>query len=527
MTTISYPTMASSRPFDRGYAGRVLGWGMVGVFAVHLVVILAAGQHGITASRLCTAALVGVAALCAFRRAWMLPWPHRPTWLWGGCGVLLWAVAHAVESFVGHSAAGSVLTVDASDFIYICAIFPLLMAFATTRETQSLRAVFLLNCAQIGLALVLAWFMLYRMSMSPGLAATIMGRIYGSACALLAIMSLLRSLCWITLEERQTLRWISVFLWTYLPVELGMDYLTQYRGLKAGTMLDLAWSIPFGLAGWGALNLPLGWEADNGRRHMGRIRLLVECACPLLLNAGIFVLAAVVMRQHIVLGLVALASLLIIQGLQSALVQTNYLSGRLLLLDRELELRTANVALERLALRDPLTGIANRRCFDAEFESAWRSASRRREPLALLLVDVDYFKGVNDRHGHTYGDECLRALAQAMDLQARRPDDMVARLGGEEFLFLLPDTDESGAVAMAVHLQSAVQELDLANDASPFERRLTVSVGLAVWFPESGMGKADLMEAADKALYQAKNQGRNRICSLLLQGAEAAGRIER
>jgi diguanylate cyclase (GGDEF)-like protein len=500
---------------------------MVAVFAMHLVVIVAAGQHGIAASRLCTAALVAVAGLCAFRRAWLLPWPERPTWLWGGSGILLWAVAHAVETFVGHSAAGSVLTVDASDFIYVCAIFPLLMAFAATRETQSLRAVFLLNCAQIGLALVLAWFMLYRMSMSPALSETVMGRIYGAACALLAVMSLLRSLCWITPEERQTLRWISVFLWTYLPIELGMDYLTQYRGLRAGTMLDLAWSVPFGLAGWSALNLPLGWEAADGRRHMGRVRLLVECACPLLLNAGIFVLAAAVMRQHIVLGLVAVASLLLIQGLQAALVQTNYLSGRLLLLDRELELRTANAALERLALRDALTGIANRRCFDAQFEAAWRSAARRREPLALLLVDVDYFKGVNDRHGHTYGDECLRSLAQVMDLQARRPGDLVARLGGEEFVFLLPDTDEGGAVALAVHLQAAIQDLAIVNEASPFDLRLTVSVGLAVWFPASGMGKAALMEAADKALYQAKNRGRNLISSILLREAEPAGLPDR
>jgi diguanylate cyclase (GGDEF)-like protein len=493
------------------------------IFAAHALLIAISGQSALTASRLLTAALVAVTAICIFWRAALLPARERPTWMWAGTGVLLWAAAHALEAFIGHSQSGSVLTIDASDFIYLCAIFPLLMAFATTRETQSLRAVFLLNCAQIGLALLLGWFMLYRMALSPDLAATIMGRIYGLACILIAVMSLLRIFSWSTQEERQAVRWISVFLWTYMPVELGMNYLTQYRGLKAGTLLDLAWSVPFGIAGWKALTLPLALTAPESRAQTPRGRLLVECACPLLLNAGIFALAAAVMRQHVVLGLVTLAALLLIQGLQAAMVQMNYLAGRNLLLDREQQLRSANLALEKLALRDPLTGIANRRRFDAVFDAASRRAQRRRHPLALLLVDIDYFKGINDTFGHGYGDECLVKVAHALAQQARRPDDLVARLGGEEFVLLLPDTTEDGAVALADRLREAVFRLGIVNHVSPFQRRLTVSVGVAVWFPTSDVAPASLTVAADRALYQAKDEGRNRTCAILLNKPEPAG----
>jgi diguanylate cyclase (GGDEF)-like protein len=503
------------RPLDRIPSGRILGWSMAFIFAFHFLLLLAAGQHAIAASRLATAALVIVASSCGFWRARILPWSERPPWLWASSGMVLWAVAHALEAFVGHSPSGSVLTVDASDFVYVSAFFPLLIAFSTTRETQSLRAVFALNCAQVALALVLSWVLLYRMALAPDLASTIMGRIYGASCVLLAVMSVLRIFCWASVEERQAFRTVNIVVWTYLPVELGMDYLSQHHGLRSGTLLDLVWSVPFGLAGWYALTLPLGIE-DAVPPQRSRARLLAECLCPLLMNAGIFALAAAVIPQHMLLGLAALFSLLLVQGFQAALVQMNYLTGRALLLDRELELRAANAALQQLTLLDPLTGIANRRRFDAEFDAAWRHILRRRTPLVLILVDVDYFKGINDQHGHTYGDRCLIEIARVLETQARRPDDLVARIGGEEYVLLLPDTDLSGAAVVAERLHDAIRQLAIVNHASPFDRLLTVSIGLAVAQPSPALEPTAVFNAADKALYAAKDQGRNRTCTVLL-----------
>ncbi len=499
------------RPFDRTKLGKQLAWAMGLVIGIHAIWVLVPQASSAGISRLLTAALAALASVSTLERARMLPWRDRPTWFWAGAGMALWALAHTLETLVRHSNATNTLSGNTSDLVYVSAFLPLLLAFVTTSETQSLRTVFVLNCAQIGLALGLAYVLLYLAPMPPGVAAIAMGKIYGAACALLAVMSLIRGLFWTTQEERLSMRWIGVFLWTYLPVELGMDYLTQYRGLKAGTLLDLLWSVPFALAGWKALTLPVEQTSAKAGTQSSK-RVLVESLCPLLLNAGVFALAAATMQQHTILGLSAIFGVLLIQGLQAAVVQMNQVAGRKLLLDREQELRAANAALEQLTLLDPLTEIANRRRFDSDLETAWRRAVRKQHELALLMVDVDFFKGVNDLHGHTYGDECLKALASMMKQQARRPDDLVARIGGEEFVVLLPDTDEVGANAISARLHEAILQMGIVNLASPFDRKLTLSIGYVVCTPRPGSLAPLLVEAADKALYAAKQQGRNRTC---------------
>src|SRR5205814_2386875 len=153
-----------------------------------------------------------------------------------------------------------------------------------------------------------------------------LGRIYGAACLLLALMAALRVFTWATREEQKSVRWICFVLWTYLPIEIGMDYATARWNLHAGTMLDLLWSVPFFLGGWQALHLPFEPAGTDSRPTPTRWRLLVEALCPMLITAGIFVLAASVTRQHTVLGLSAIFLLLAIQGIQAAVVQLNYLS---------------------------------------------------------------------------------------------------------------------------------------------------------------------------------------------------------
>jgi diguanylate cyclase (GGDEF)-like protein len=293
-----------------------------------------------------------------------------------------------------------------------------------------------------------------------------------------------------------------------------MDYATAHWNLRAGTPMDLTWSIPFLLGGWKALYLPI---AEPSRREVtGGKQLLAEALSPMLITAGIFVLAAAIIRQHLVLGLAALLLLLAIQAFQSALVQMNYLAGRNLLLEREQDLRLANAALEQLSLEDPLTRIPNRRHFNAALENAWRRALRKQQKIALLSIDVDFFKGVNDCHGHTYGDGCLVAIAEVLRMQAHRPEDAVARIGGEEFVVLLPDTDVHGAELVAIRLHEAIRELGVVNEASPFGKRLTVSIGICAAEPQAGMGMMPLVDGADRALYQAKDMGRNRTCSRTL-----------
>ena len=487
---------------------------MGGVVCLHALVLLFLPGNIVSLSRILTAAVPLMAGLACIWRSVRLPARERPVWIWSGVGMLLWALAHIIETVFGQPSAASVLTVDAADFIYLAGTFPLLIALSTTRETESLRAVFALNLAQIVLAAVLSYALLYRMSLSPATASTIMGRIYGAACILLAVMAVLRSLTWASEEEKRSVRCLGMVLWTYLPVEIVMDYASARWNLQAGTLLDLAWSGPFLIGGWQALQMPLTQEGRPAAGQPSRARLLVEALCPMLISAAIFSLAASITRQHPVLGLSAIFVLLAIQAVQAAVVQLNYLAGRELLLEREHELEESNAAFRQMSLEDPLTQIANRRHFESAMKLSWRRAARKSQPLTLLMMDIDFFKGVNDRHGHSYGDECLVSIARILKEHARRPDDIVARLGGEEFVMLLPDTEMAGGEAVAAHIQHALHALGIASEASPFDRKLTISIGVgAVTQPAYGVDPTVLLDCADQALYDAKHGGRNRTCT--------------
>ncbi len=183
----------------------------------------------------------------------------------------------------------------------------------------------------------------------------------------------------------------------------------------------------------------------------------------------------------------------------------------LLVLTRKLD--EANRELTRLSSADGLTGIANRRRFDETLLKEWRRCARDGRPLTLLLMDVDFFKPFNDNYGHQVGDECLKAVARTLAETLHRPSDMVARYGGEEFAAILPDTDQTGARAVAEALREAVQGLAITHRFSAVSRVVTLSVGLACEYPARGddNGFVRLLKSADAALYEAKKNGRNRV----------------
>lgn len=187
-----------------------------------------------------------------------------------------------------------------------------------------------------------------------------------------------------------------------------------------------------------------------------------------------------------------------------------------------IQLKRQSDLLRQLVYLDGLTGLANRRRFDEMGGIEWERAQRRDNPLCLALVDVDWFKRYNDSMGHQAGDECLRAVAQALTVGARRAGDLLARYGGEEFVLLLPDTPLEGGVAVAEQLRAAVEALARPHPSSDFGH-VTVSVGVSC--REGMMPQATLealLSAADERLYTAKAQGRNRVASGLLSVAPGA-----
>ncbi|WP_422016761.1 diguanylate cyclase domain-containing protein [Roseateles sp.] len=177
----------------------------------------------------------------------------------------------------------------------------------------------------------------------------------------------------------------------------------------------------------------------------------------------------------------------------------------------QLRLKCLSDELRRRAAVDGLTGLDNRASFDQRLQLEWARAVRSGAPLSLVLLDVDHFKKYNDRYGHPAGDGCLRQVAGALGAQARRPADVAARVGGEEFALLLPDTDAAGARDTAERIRSAVARLGIAHEASATAAHVTVSIGVATCRPGPACTAEDLMKHADQALYAAKAQGRDRV----------------
>ncbi|WP_083749033.1 diguanylate cyclase [Pelomonas sp. KK5] len=174
--------------------------------------------------------------------------------------------------------------------------------------------------------------------------------------------------------------------------------------------------------------------------------------------------------------------------------------------------------LREMAFVDGLTGVHNRRHFDARLLAEEQRARRGRSGLAVLLADVDYFKRYNDSYGHLAGDDCLRRVARAMKSCLHRPTDVIARYGGEEFGCLLPETDLAGALAVAGKMEQAVRGLAMVHEQSEVAPVITISLGVAVL--ESGLRgePGALVRLADEQLYAAKAAGRGRVCARALEG---------
>ena len=192
------------------------------------------------------------------------------------------------------------------------------------------------------------------------------------------------------------------------------------------------------------------------------------------------------------------------------LIQINDVSAAVarekLLLEQALELRSQSYS-------DGLTGIANRRHFDINIEKEMRRSKRTGTPLSLALIDIDYFKAYNDNYGHQQGDDCLIRVAKTLSGAMRRPGDLVARYGGEEFAVILPETSADNAAHMLEAIRQQIADLEVPHESSEAGTHVTVSIGVATRCTEQPLEVTDLIGQADRALYQAKGNGRNCVAS--------------
>lgn len=181
---------------------------------------------------------------------------------------------------------------------------------------------------------------------------------------------------------------------------------------------------------------------------------------------------------------------------------------------RERMLAQQAVNMKTLSAVDSLTGLANRRSLDEALEREFRRAARARHAIAVVMIDIDMFKLYNDTFGHPAGDRCLSGVAQMLKQSLKRPGDIVARYGGEEFLLILPETDLTGAVAVARTMRSNVESLKLQHSARAHHGVVTISLGVAAGIPGDTDTFEGLLTQADVALYAAKRAGRNRVAAM-------------
>jgi diguanylate cyclase (GGDEF)-like protein len=432
------------------------------------------------------------------------------SWEWMALclGLLLWEIglAMAARDDLWHRNTSVVTAVEG--FVYFLFGAPILFVICASPNERRRPAIIAID----GIMAIAIGVLSYRVIFSflPGLnmpaqlpSATRIAFIYDAENLSLALLASIRLLAADSADEQLFYRTVCIFLWTYVFASGFYNHVAVIRWqLNTGHPVDAVVDIPFLLLSAITLGAPeraVRWSRIVTRSSTRLIQAGISFSLPLLLLG----LGIVALAHSTVVGIVSIVGSLVGYGLRNTLFHAR-------LLESEDELLESRSALEKAALIDPLTGIGNRRAFDRTLEQEWHRADRTKEPLALLFIDVDYFKRINDTHGHQRGDECLTAVASTLEGTLSRAGDFVARYGGEEFACILPATDGKGALEVGEKLRAAIEALQIEHVQGD-HRVLTVSVGATACRGLARAALPTLLRTADKALYEAKRKGRNRV----------------
>lgn len=396
--------------------------------------------------------------------------------------------------------------IDYTDLLVVFAYIPIVILVSGPRGKPYPKSFFWIDAIQVILCGYLVYIKLF--SIIPFTHTSVRPISFGSIIVFHAIVTfalgcagILRFFSAITEDEKRFYRFFCWFWWINL-FAMPIHNLLAVRHVYAGyeELLGVAPGLLFCIF---VLYLPAESHeaADADSRNV--LADFLNTASPAFFTLSLLLLSIDVGRTYFRFGMGTIIAAFFLHGLRATILQRNYEKS-------QQSLQKARRKLEELSLQDALTGVANRRGFDQTLESEWRRAIRAQHPLSLLLVDIDYFKNLNDRYGHSAGDDSLIQIAKALQSVLPRSSDFLARYGGEEFAAILPETDQDGAQVVAQKMQEAISELKIENESAA-GRYATVSVGIATYvFPHEG-SPGLLVEASDQALYRAKAGGRNRI----------------
>lgn len=438
----------------------------------------------------------------------------RRSWTLLSVALLFWVVAASMAAgayFFSHT---SQTSASIDDFFYFFYGIPILLAIASPEDSQLVPELFWLDsvlaCGVGYLAYIVIFAAIPFSGVQPHpITVTRLIWIYDGENTVLASLATIRLL--VTprgAADRRFFQILTAFVWIYGISACVYNHLVASTLMHDAGLLDGLVDIPFLLL----IYTVAFWSSDpvtQAPRSRRSIALSVDNTRPVLLGLALVGLAAVVIRQHFEIAVAVVFSAFVLYGVRSSVLQGRFLKS-------QMALEAANQRLQDLTLEDSLTGIANRRCFNQRFPIEWNRAHRTRTPLSLLLIDIDHFKKLNDTYGHLTGDECLIQVAQTLRTVLNRPGDLLARYGGEEFAVLLPETDGIGARNVAALLQDALAGTE---QIPGIDAQVTISIGASTWEPGVGARPDQLLDSADRALYRAKQNGRNRAEYLPLESS--------
>ncbi|MBE1162674.1 GGDEF domain-containing protein [Dyella acidiphila] len=473
---------------------------------LHGAMISFAGIHAIAASYtfLIAAPLLALAAV--IWRGKIEGFGLSRGWSLLAASLVLWTAGMVISMQEDLFFANSNAAPGGSMLFYVLYGVPIFYAVATvggdagSRLQRVIDAVLVITLGYLYFAMMFSWVSLQGAA-NP-MAAHVIADMFDMENAFLAFTTAIRFLSSDTVARRHFFGVLTAFTSTYALVAA---YYNHHVALDVaqniGSHYDLVADAPF------LLLMALAWLGPSRLSRglnppLGLVRF-VRSGSPLLLALAVLVIAILLLRQQFTLGVAGVIIAVLGYGLRSILSQVQQIeTADVLRRDRRM--------FAEMALRDGLTGVPNRRAFEEALEREWRLALRSQQAISLLLADIDLFKQYNDRYGHLAGDACLREVASVLQQALKRPADMLARYGGEEFVLVLPNTPGAGAGNVAMRLCKQLSRLQLPHDDSP-TRYVTISIGVACVVPTEGAQPNDLISAADRALYAAKRNGRNRV----------------
>jgi diguanylate cyclase (GGDEF)-like protein len=447
-----------------------------------------------------------IALACAIRRSAITGFALERGWSLAAASLLLWTFGMISSLRQDLFLANNNAAPGESMLFYVLYGVPIFYAVATIGVDAAswiqrmVDAALVIILGYLYFALMFSWINLHGAD-SPLGAQTIAG-MFDVENGFLAASTTIRFFAADTVERRHLFGTLAVFTFLYAVIAA---YYNHHVALDVapniGNLYDPLVDIPF------MLFAVLAWLGPTRisqalNPSIGLVRF-VRSGSPLLLALAVLVVALLLLRPHFGLGVAGIVAAVLGYGLRSILSQVHQSKT-------EDDLRSDRSMFAEMAMRDGLTGVPNRRAFEEALDREWRLALRSRRSIALLLVDIDLFKQYNDRYGHLAGDACLRQVANVLQKTLRRPADMLARYGGEEFVLILPNTPGAGAHKVASRLCKQISQLDIPHEDSA-AHCVTISVGVAGITPEDGIEPNELISGADRALYEAKRKGRNRV----------------